>query len=772
MKNFFLAIPLVCLAATLVRPLAAQFEINGPNAAMTIQRQVPSTADPSAHNVVVSVPGTLSIDVDSGVNAFQGIILLASASELTGPQFPTVPWGGSIDIGSSAVGIGSVVILADGIGFTVNPLLDFLFRTDNAATSGPTNNFTLNLTVTELLCGGRAAFQCVVQDPTNGPIFIDNTEAGDANFNSGQVRILQTGGDGAVQVPFLNGHSFSFHGVTYTDVFVNGNGYVNFQSFSSVVAGGFVIDTISFVTSEPAIAACTADWGIDNFGFSDGVFYSESVDPVGGCTILISWGDPRGLPSGTPGMSHFGDIDTGNQIDVLLFGDVDPVLNPCGIPAAGTSGNFTLRWPSLDTTAFTQPGDGAFGHTPGGTAAVGVQASTDLLGQTGTTSTGVAAIEEHDNNRTNGSLLGWDGAGGRRAYNSIFAATGMQVDFLASTAAIPGDLGYVSVPTGLPADDVEEVTGFLATAGGQMTIIGKFFGFGSGTVDITDASGATFTGIAGTVTSGTGPIFVSESLIVNYPPLAVGPVTVTVNFGSGYVEAINARAFSPCQAPQLFTLFDDQSLLVNLTTSVTHYGVTYSQLFLCSNGLISFNGGTFSGFASITDLFSGFDATFGIPFGPSIAPAWGNLNPFGTSGYAVIEDTCTGETSLAFTNQFYANSGTPAGDFFVTLNWGGIPDQVLFDYRAMIDEAVTPGSGTSFVVGYSDGVTGQDTDFSFLGGIAAQIPGYVSTAGPDSFGDTLPSDSIATTLGGISGAIGPGSFAVLNSGTTGLLVIF
>lgn len=747
----------------------AQFDINGPNASLTMQGQVPSVADPVAHDISVATPGNFVLRIDSGANSLQGIIMLASLAQVTGPQFPTVLWGGSIDIGQNTIGLSSILIIADGIGFTVNPSIDAFFRTDAATAIQPGNDFALTYSVNQFFCGGRNAWQAIVQEPTAPPIFLDNTEAGDANYTSGQDLVLLTGNDGVVQVPFLAGSTFPFHGVAYSDVFVNGNGYVNFGSFTTVTLNGFTIDTVSFVNSEPAIAVCLADWDIAGGGGNDGVWYSEIAAPSGGSQFLISWGDPRGLASGAPGVQHSFGGDTNNQFDLILFGDLDPVANPCGSPASGTAGNFSMRWPRLDTTAIQQRGNGAFGHTPGAAGASGLPTSGDLLGQVNSTTTGVAAVEEHDTNGTNGSIVGWNGAGALRSYNNLFAATGVQVDFLATTSVVPGDLGYVSVPTTTPADDVSGVLNTATSAGGFLTIVGKFFGFGGGTVDIVDASATAFTGLAGTVSSGTGPIFASEGLVVNYPPLALGPATITVNFGSGYTETLTITVLSPCSAVQNFPLNDDQSVLVTLTNPVTHYGVTYTQFNLTSNGLIGFTGGTFGWIPSVADLFSGTDSFFGIPFGPAIAAAWGDLNPFASSGYDVIEDTCTGEVLVSFTNQNYWITTSPAGNFSVTLNWGGVPDQVLFDYSGLLNDT---GAGATYVVGLSDGVTGTDTDFGTIGGIAANIPGYVSATGPDSIAEALTSSTMATTLQSIVGASGPGTFAVLNSGATGILVAF
>lgn len=752
---------------------SAQFETNGANAVLTLQGEVPSSADVIGHNVLVTVPGAFTLAIDSGTNPLAGIIMLASLAELTGPQFPTPLWSQSIDVGDASLGASSIVVVGDGISLSVNAFIDSYFRTDAATNVSPFNDFALSLSVNSFFCGGRSAWQAIVADVTNPPIFIDNTEAGDANFVGGQSLTLLTGDDGAINVPFAPGDSFAFHGVNYSDVWVSGNGYVNFGSASTLAFGGFAIDAVGFANAEPAIAVALTDWGIGNTGINDGVYYRETTDASGGCRMLISWGDTRGLPSGAPGVAHFADVDTNNQFEIVLRGDVDPLVNSCGFPAAGTSGDFRLRWPRLDPTAVTRPGDGVFGHTPGGSALTSTPASIDMLGTFTASGSGQAAIEEHNNTGMNQSVIGWDGAGAARAYNNFLAAAGVEVDFLASTGSIPGDLGYVSVPTGAPADDVEAVLLPVFDTGGQLTIVGKFAGFGTGRVDITDASGATFLNLPTTVISGNGPLFTNEGLVVTYPPLAQGTATATVMFGGAACVTITVTftVSNFCQMTSTFTLADDGFAIVPLPSpmSVTHYGVAYTTIYVTSNGTINMSAGHTDFTPTLPEFFGG----NGTPGNSNVAVAFADLNLGGVASgasYTVISDSCTGEVFVNFDNQNWWNSGAPAGSFGVTLNWGGVADQILFDYAQMINDV----SGTSIaIVGVGDGVLGgSDTDFGSLGGIDLNVPGYASSVGPDSIADAIPTTTIASRLNSINGVNGPGTFAVINSGVTGLLVAF
>lgn len=743
---------------------AAQFDVNGPNASMTMQGSAPSAQDPIGHNVNVAVPGIFNITIDSGANPLSGIIMLAALTDADGINHLSVPWGGFVDCGNGA--IPNVILVADGIGFSVNPSVDAFYRTTAPTPLAPASTFTQAFTASQFICNTNSAWQAIVQDPSNFPLPLDNTECGDAFFTAGQQFILLTGDDGTVTLPFLPGNTFEFHGVGYTDIWVNGNGYLNFGGFTSVNASGFTVDIVSWMTAQPSIAPCQTDWGIGNTGANDGIYYSEV-----GNQVLISWGDTRAITSGAPGMAHFADVDTNNQLDVTLDMTIDTNVNPCASPAAAP-GTFTLSYPRFDTTTTTRPGDGAMGHTPGGAALVGLQTSSDIQGNGVTfTVAGQAALEEHNATGGNASTVGWDGLGAQRSFNEFRSWQGNSVTFTPNPGVIPGDNGYIGITANAPTDIVATIsTASFSVAGGtSITASGKFFGFNpGGTISVTDSGANTALATGITINSGTGPLFTNEELVFTTPAsIATGPGTVTFNYGSGYTKTFNVFISSPCQivgSPQ--TQGDDSVITAALTVPVTMYGTAYTTMYMASNGTIDFGGANFSLFETLADFFNG----HALGSNPGVAYLWCDLNPGGTGVWTVIEDTCAGTVSVNVTNQQFWNSNAFAGSNTVVFGSSG-PDSVTLDYSGSIDDS---GAFDTPVIGYTDGVTGigSDTDFGANGGSATIIPGVYATGmfgsfAPDSIAEQFASNTYATTLQSINGGI----INILNDGL-GNLTIF
>lgn len=725
----------------------AQFDTNGPNATLLVQNQSAGVVDPAAHDMVVSTPGILSLVHDSGANLVAGILLLSSNVNPTNGNALSTPWGGSIDLGAFPIQA-TVGVIADGIALSQNPTLDAFFRTAPGLLGAPPSRMTLNLSVGSLFCGSRVAVQSVLSDPSAPPFFLDNTEAADLNFRDGQVLTLLSNGAPAAIVPFLPNRSFAFHGVNYTAVTVSQFGYITFGGLSTVAAGGFTVDAVSFLNANPAIAACMSDWAVGVTGPSDGILYEEFGDPSnGGFTARISWGDPRALPSGAAGIPHFADADFNNRFEIILRGD--DIVVPGGCATASTqNGAFELNYPAFDAGTVTRPGDGILGHTPGGPALIGPQSSRDLQGSLAITGAGVAEIEEHNNTGLNASVIGWNGAGAARAYNEFRNLQGNSIAFIPAVAPVTGALGYISIPSFAPADDVQTVPQ-INVGGAPFTIIGKFFGFGAGTVTLVDSAGATIPLTVSGVVSGTGPIFTNEGLTVFSPAVATtGPGQLTVTFASGYSETLPVTVLSTCQSLATFQLTDDGFANVPLQNPVTHFGQTYNSIFVCANGTVNM----IAGHGDFTPTIGEFFAGNGAVGNGNVAAAFADLNRGGTASgsiFQVMEDTCTGAVSVDFLFQTWWASNSAAGSFSVTFNDGGILDQVAFDYSGAINDI---GPGAPVVVGFGDGFTATpDVDLATLGGIENVIVGYAATQPQSSVAETLLSTTIATRLGGVNG---------------------
>ncbi|MEE9391508.1 MAG: hypothetical protein V3W41_03285, partial [Planctomycetota bacterium] len=64
MKTGFKALAFALVATLCVAGMAsAQFDVNGPNANLTLQGNVPSAVDPVNHDVTVLVPGNMVLSI-------------------------------------------------------------------------------------------------------------------------------------------------------------------------------------------------------------------------------------------------------------------------------------------------------------------------------------------------------------------------------------------------------------------------------------------------------------------------------------------------------------------------------------------------------------------------------------------------------------------------------------------------------------------------------------------------------------------------------------
>ena len=761
MVNRFSAFMFVgALALTSVCALG-QFEVNGPNARLTLQGNVPSTVDPTLHDVPVPVSGVFDIDVETGANGGVGIILLGSIVDPTGPVVTGLPWGGSIDVGMpNGMGtVNNVTVFGDGIGLSVNPVTDIFFASNQGSPfAGTPPTFTLTYAVGAGLAGSRLAFQSIVSDVTNPPFNLDNTEVGDANFILGQIEKLDTGEAGSVTIPFANGNTFNFHGVNYTDVSVCANGYVTFGGATNLAAGGFDNDNVTWINDRPAIACAWTHWDPVASSPTDGVLYEEI-----GNSLRIAWGDPAVSSSG--GLSHFADFDSNLlEITMRLDDGVDPM-----------EGEFDISATVLDPAATFEFGNGLSGHTPGSGAVSGGIFDVHLRSVSQVGGPNEAQIEEHDFDGTNVSNAGFDGAGTVRSYNNITINwNGASVHFVPTPAVtVTGDQGYISTPPALaePADVTGIGQGSLQDSGSEtITVGGSFFGFsptGLGTVSVEDLTnpgvpipGTAIVGVlddsgnsgalATPNTSTQDPVTLQrqardgQALQFLTPPLfGVLNAQVVITFESG--EVFTVGPLTVTSTGVIFTsatLGDDANQSHALTVPVTYYGTVFSSLFLNSNGYVSFGAGANDFTETEAEFFGG----WGVPPNPGVGAYYSDLNNGGIGSgatYDVTEDTANQTVIVGFNNQNHWSSNDPAGSFSVTFGTFG-PNSLTQDYTAFIPALTSTDDG---IIGVTDGdvLVGMDTSHSNglgtgLGlqiGLLSDIPG----TGPNSHCETIPANT-------------------------------
>ena len=757
MKFHSLLAMIMAIASCCSIDLQAQFDTNGPNAKQLIQGVEPGIVDPVAHDVDVFAPGTFELTIKSGQNLHAPVATVMSTVQPS-PAVLFTPWGGTFDIGTfdPVNTITNVIILADGYTFSsANPNLDAFWRTDGGdpfTNRGPTLEFSFQVSPAAFLAGQTQidlSFQSIVFDPTNPPLNLDNTEMGDANFKLGRQAVALTGDDGLLTVPFLLGYTFDFHGISYSDVTICANGYLCFGGVPTITANGATNDHSAWLIDRPAIAGLLSDWGPDVHSAADGVFYEEQNGMV-----RVSWGDPRAQSNG--GIAHSGDTDS-NQFEIILH------LND-GLGNL-RQGEFEIHHPRLDPTTLVSYGSGLIGHTPGALGLLGGGADVSLRTTANLGSAGRAQFEEHDFAGNNASNLGWDGSGALRGYNDITKNWDSgALHFIPNPTVLnTGDAGYLCNPIGLPpVDDVQSIDlQSLDIAGGENIVIsGSFLGFdplgnGSGSVvfDPNGVHGGPFAAlVTGILDNGfqSGPLAMvnpqpsahrdAQGLLVTTPVLGSGVggmFDLQVNFASGASFVIPVMV-NP--RPQLtsYTQNDDDFVVHLLSVPVTFYGTTYNELYIGSNGYITFGAGSNQNSGGQ----SGFNAGLGTPGTPGVAALFTDLNPIGMlSGatYEVIEDSGAGTVEVIFRNQLFWSTFESAGTVSVIFGLGGA-NSVDFDYSSFVP-AIVGSASVTFGVSNGDPLT-PITDFSnglgtglFSSLIQGGGSGFLSAAGGDSIAE-------------------------------------
>ena len=200
-------------------------ETDGPNAKLRLQGQTASVVDPVGHDIPLTVPGNLTLEIDSGANTEQPFILLAKVESpgdpsCFAPEAITTPFG---------AGGGSIDMTMAGIEVVLNGfapgVLGLFSKTDSNGL------FAISTVAPVGLVDLRVCFQAIVADPSaaGGMFMLDNTELGSVLFQ-GSITNLIPGlpDDGFVQ--HLLNVPISLYGQQHTQLFVGSNGYITFNA--------------------------------------------------------------------------------------------------------------------------------------------------------------------------------------------------------------------------------------------------------------------------------------------------------------------------------------------------------------------------------------------------------------------------------------------------------------------------------------------------------------------------------------------------------------
>ena len=162
------------------------------------------------------------------------------------------------------------------------------------------------------------------------------------------------------------------------------------------------------------------------------------------------------------------------------------------------------------------------------------------------------------------------------------------------------------------------------------------------------------------------------------------------------------QAYFPTTVTSFYhDLPDDGFIQHDLCGSIDYIGVTYTSLYICANGQITFDQGSTLFAPSAVEFFSGFLPAGNQP-NPGVAPIWTDLNRSSDTGdwIKVSEDTLTGITTVRHYNQTHWASGTPAGSW--KFDFGSLgPNSVVFNIGGYLPGV--PQTDDDPITGVTDG---------------------------------------------------------------------
>ena len=192
--------------------------------------------------------------------------------------------------------------------------------------------------------------------------------------------------------------------------------------------------------------------------------------------------------------------------------------------------------------------------------------------------------------------------------------------------------------------------------------------------------------------------------------------------------------------------------------SILFGGLSYSSIYISSNGPITFGTGT-NGFSATTaGFFSGFSSSL-----PGVSPRWCDMgrNTALNDQVTVIEDAAAGYIECQFTGQEAWNSGTPLGAWscrIANASGGSSGTRVTLDFTASLPNS---SSDDSSLVGVTDGQAGglnSILNFSTAGTLPYQTP---SGSGPESICQLFPAGSFTTALLTLTDVMGNFNWTVI-----------
>ncbi|HGY92764.1 MAG TPA: hypothetical protein ENK43_16465 [Planctomycetes bacterium] len=271
-----------------------------PNAALDVNGMVPG---PGSNDVDLGGAAAVGIHVDTALPSQEDVILILGT--LGCGALPT-PWGGSIDMSAGEV-------VADGFGLTTGTFLDYLAHTPfNLAIS--TNGINPPTPV-------LGTTQAIVTDPTNTPFSFRNTMAVRVTLGVAES-IYVLGDDDFIQHTLVTAQPIEFCGATYTQFYINSNGFVTFNAGS----GDFSESMPEFFDGwgnapNPGVAVAWTD--LNPGGLGSGATYAvqEQAGTFGNVRVefrdQIHWSSNE--PAGNFSVTFIGNAFSDTRIDLAGF---------------------------------------------------------------------------------------------------------------------------------------------------------------------------------------------------------------------------------------------------------------------------------------------------------------------------------------------------------------------------------------------------------------------------------------------------------------------
>jgi trimeric autotransporter adhesin len=466
----------------------------------------------------------------------------------------------------------------------------------------------------------------------------------------------------------INGASLMTTGGTVTLAGTGGNGYYGnygvYLSNSSITTGGGALN----------VTGTGGDSGYDNYGmyaYGTTLDTSNQYGGTGGALTLVGTGG-----NGTD--YNYGVLLDGGE-GALRVSTGGGALTITGTGNGTGSYNYGIYTNYATLDASNSGGSGGT-VTLSGTGGNGTDDNSGVYLSNSSITTGGGAL----------NMTGTAGSGGSNSYGIDVSLASLDTSRADSTDA---DVNLASV---------ENVNLGAITSGGDINISAA-----NGITQYSDLKAYGNVSLTANANGGSGNFIQNSGLISNVGTLNAGNITINAyDIQVGAVDSKNSVILNAAHdieivygipvGGQNFHV-DDESFSYTLPFGFTYYGVPYTTMYVSSNGIITFGGGTSEYVNSTASLIAGVDYT---PR-PTIAPAWSDWVTWTSAGPGkdiYIGQPSVGALAVRWDVANFSDSSYTA-NFQAVLSQSG---NIQFNYGAAT--AMAPGYTATIGVSAGDGV--------------------------------------------------------------------